>query len=98
MRSDKRDEPKGTVTRAGAGRCRAAAGFALDRSLSALPLEACNSPFGLKQHASPLRGRSSAAAAVPSRFAMRPPVTVSSPLNPVTKTAEGWRGGEVSSG
>ncbi len=73
------------VTRATAGRRRAVASSALDRSLSAPALEACNSPFGLKQHASPLRGRSGAAAQVPSRSAMRPPVTA--PPSPIPKSA-----------
>ena len=35
---------------------RAVASSALDRSMSAPALEACNSPCGLKQHASPLPG------------------------------------------
>ena len=54
-----------TVTRAVTRWCRAVASCALDRSVSAPALEAFNSPSGLKQHASPLRGRSGAAAAVP---------------------------------
>ena len=83
---------------AGTGRRRAVASYALDRSLSAPALEACNSPYGLRQHASPLRGRSGAAAAVPSRSAMLPPVTTPLPHISVTGTAEGWRGGEVSIG
>ena len=72
-----------------AGRCRTVASFALDRILSTLTLEAHNSPCGLKQCASPLRGRSRAAAPVPSRFAMRPPVTVSPPprQSPLRTTA-----------
>jgi hypothetical protein len=65
--------------RLAAGRCRAAAGCALDLGLPAPALEACNSPYGLKQHASPLRGRFGASAQVPSRSAMRPPVTAPPP-------------------
>ena len=82
------------VTRATARRRRAVANCALDRSLSAPALEACNSPCGLRQHASSLRERSGAAAPVPERSAMRPPVTA--PPSPVPVIAEGWRGGEVS--
>ena len=83
----------------GAGaRCRAVASFALDLGMSAPALETHNSPCGLRQCVSPLRGRSGPDAAVPSRSAMRPPVTAPPPPRSITGTAEGRRGGEVSSG
>ena len=79
MLSDMTFNLENPVTSAGAGRCRAVASCALDLGLSTPALEACNSPFGLRQHASPLRGRSGAAAQVPSRCAMHPPVTTPPP-------------------
>jgi len=73
------------VQRAVAVRRRAAASCALDLGLPAPALEACNSPrrAGLRQHASPLRGRSGAVAQVPSRSATRPPVTAPPPPGPM---------------
>jgi precorrin-2 dehydrogenase/sirohydrochlorin ferrochelatase len=84
------------MPRVGTVRRRAVASSALDRSLSAPALEARNSPCGLKQHASPLRGRSGADAAGPERSATRPPVTAPSPLLHVK--AERRRGGVAVAG
>jgi hypothetical protein len=50
---------------------------ALDRSSSGPALETLNSPCWLRHRVSPLPGRYGPAAAVPSRSAIRPPVTAS---------------------
>ena len=98
MLSDRTFNLENPVTGAGAGRCRAVAGFALDRSLPDPALKTHNSPFGLRQCVSPLRGHSGPGAAVPSHSATRPPVTAPPHPCSVLCPAEGWRGGEVASG